>query len=74
MGAIYRTPKFFRCQALIVEGSFCSSLVTDSAEHCGAMTPQELQNLLDDLQPFRASRKRAWENLAENTWGSFAEC
>jgi hypothetical protein len=73
MGAICRTPKFSRCQAFDFGGSF-SSLVTDSAEHCGAMTPQELQNLPDDLEPFRAQTKRAWKNLAENTWGSFAEC
>jgi hypothetical protein len=37
------------------------------------MTPQELQNLLDDLEPFRASRKSAWENLAENIWARGAE-
>src|SRR3984957_9852657 len=29
------------------------------------MTPQELQDLLDELEASRASRKRAWENLAE---------
>jgi hypothetical protein len=32
------------------------------------MTPQELQDLLDELETSRASRKRAWENLAEIRW------
>lgn len=32
------------------------------------MTPQELQNLLDELQASRASRRRAWENLQEMRW------
>ena len=32
------------------------------------MTPQELQDLLDELEASRASRKRAWENLAEIRW------
>jgi hypothetical protein len=32
------------------------------------MTPQELQDLLDELEASRASRKRAWENLAELRW------
>ena len=32
------------------------------------MTPQELQNLLDELQASRASRRRAWENLQEIRW------
>jgi hypothetical protein len=32
------------------------------------MTPQELQNLLDELEASRASRKRAWENLQEIRW------
>jgi hypothetical protein len=39
-----------------------------STEHCGAMTPQELQNLLDELEASRASRRRAWENLQEIRW------
>jgi hypothetical protein len=32
------------------------------------MTPQELQNLLDELEASRASRRRAWENLQEMRW------
>ena len=32
------------------------------------MTPQELQDLLDELEASRSSRKRAWENLAEIRW------
>jgi hypothetical protein len=32
------------------------------------MTPQEPQNLLDELEASRASRKRAWENLQEIRW------
>jgi hypothetical protein len=32
------------------------------------MTPQKLQDLLDELEASRASRKRAWENLAEIRW------
>jgi hypothetical protein len=32
------------------------------------MTPQELQDLLDELEASRASRRRAWENLAEIRW------
>src|ERR1700722_943984 len=32
------------------------------------MTPRELQNLLDEIAASRASRKRAWENLAEIRW------
>jgi len=32
------------------------------------MTPQELQDMLDELEASRASRKRAWENLAEIRW------
>jgi hypothetical protein len=32
------------------------------------MTPQELQDLLDELEASRASRKRARENLAEIRW------
>jgi hypothetical protein len=34
-----------------------------------AMTPQELQNLLDEIEASRASRKRAWENLAASGAG-----
>jgi hypothetical protein len=30
------------------------------------MTPKELQDLLDELEASRASRKRAWENLRRN--------
>ena len=33
-----------------------------------AVNPQELQDLLDELEASRASRKRAWENLAEIRW------
>jgi hypothetical protein len=32
------------------------------------MMPQELQNLLDELEASRASRRRAWENLQEMRW------
>jgi hypothetical protein len=32
------------------------------------MTPQELQNLLDELEASRASRRRAWENFQEIRW------
>jgi hypothetical protein len=30
--------------------------------------PKELQDLLDELEASRASRKRAWENLQEIRW------
>jgi hypothetical protein len=39
-----------------------------SPEHYEAVTPRELQDLLDELEASRASRKRAWENLAEIRW------
>src|ERR1700730_19380173 len=39
-----------------------------SAEHYGRMTPQELQDLLEELEASRASRRRAWENLQEIRW------
>src|ERR1700674_1517236 len=39
-----------------------------SLEHICAMTPQELQTLLGELEASRASRKRAWENLQEIRW------
>src|SRR6202049_2298711 len=32
------------------------------------MTPKELQDLLDELEASRASRRRAWENLQELRW------
>lgn len=32
------------------------------------MTPQELQEMLDELQASRSSRRRAWENLREIRW------
>jgi hypothetical protein len=32
------------------------------------MTPQELQDLLEELEASRASRRRAWENLQEMRW------
>ena len=32
------------------------------------MTPQELQDMLDELEASRASRRRAWENLQEIRW------
>jgi hypothetical protein len=38
------------------------------------MTPQELQDLLIELELSRASRKRAWENLAEIRWVIKATC
>jgi hypothetical protein len=33
-----------------------------------SMTPQALQDLLDELEASRASRKRAWEILQEIRW------
>src|SRR6202790_1279236 len=30
--------------------------------------PQELQNLLDEFEASRVSRRRAWENLQEMRW------
>jgi hypothetical protein len=33
-----------------------------------SITPQALQDLLDQLEASRASRKRAWENLQEIRW------
>jgi hypothetical protein len=33
-----------------------------------SITPQDLQKLLDEREPSRASRKRAWENLQEIRW------
>ena len=39
-----------------------------SNEHIGSMTPQELQDMLDELEASRASRRRAWENLQEIRW------
>ena len=44
-----------------------------SNEHCQAMTPHgvaepELQNLLDEVEASRTSRRRAWENLQEFRW------
>jgi hypothetical protein len=33
-----------------------------------AFTPKELQDLLDELEASRASRKRAWEILQEIRW------
>ena len=32
------------------------------------LNPKELQDLLDELDASRASRKRAWENLQEIRW------
>jgi hypothetical protein len=32
------------------------------------VNPKELQDLLDEREASRASRKRAWENLAEIRW------
>jgi hypothetical protein len=32
------------------------------------MTPQELQDLLDELEASRVSRRRAWENVQEMRW------
>jgi hypothetical protein len=32
------------------------------------MTPQDLHNLLSELEASRSSRKRAWENLQELRW------
>lgn len=39
-----------------------------SSEHSWAVNPRELQDMLDELEASRASRKRAWENLAEIRW------
>jgi hypothetical protein len=33
-----------------------------------SMNPQELQELLDELEASRASRRRTWENLQEIRW------
>jgi hypothetical protein len=33
-----------------------------------SLDPQELQDLLDELERSRQSRKRAWENLQEIRW------
>jgi hypothetical protein len=33
-----------------------------------SITPQAIQQLLDELEASRASRKRAWENLQEIRW------
>jgi hypothetical protein len=33
-----------------------------------SLTPQALQDLLDELEASRASRKRAWETLQEIRW------
>ena len=33
-----------------------------------SLTPKALQDLLDELEASRASRKRAWENLQEIRW------
>jgi hypothetical protein len=32
------------------------------------MTPKAIQDLLDELDASRASRKRAWDNLQELRW------
>ena len=32
------------------------------------LNPKELEDLLDELEASRASRKRAWENLQEIRW------
>jgi hypothetical protein len=32
------------------------------------MTPQELQNLMDELVVSKTSKRRAWENLQEIRW------
>jgi hypothetical protein len=34
------------------------------------LTPKAIQNMLDELQASRASRKRAWENLQEIRLGT----
>jgi hypothetical protein len=33
-----------------------------------SLSPKELQDVLDELEASRASRKRAWENLQEIRW------
>jgi hypothetical protein len=33
-----------------------------------SVTPEEIRELLDELEASRASRKRAWENLQEIRW------
>jgi hypothetical protein len=33
-----------------------------------SMTPEALQDILDELERCRASRRRAWENLQEIRW------
>ena len=32
------------------------------------LSPKELQDVLDELEASRATRKRAWENLQEIRW------
>lgn len=40
-----------------------------SYEHCDkSITPKALQDILDELEASRASRKRAWEVLQEIRW------
>jgi hypothetical protein len=65
-----------RC--IVGHSAFCSLFgrATDSSEldrqcsteHYSHMMPQELQNLLNELEASRASRRRAWENLREMRW------
>jgi hypothetical protein len=68
-----------RCQSQhhpgIIEGWIFTELrstgakwIPLSTEHCWRMTPQELQDLLDEVEASRASRRRAWENLQEIRW------
>ena len=70
-------PKLECCEVNRRHGSELSTVRPTSAltfrlcsgEHIGMlMTPHALQELLDELEASRASRKRAWENLQEIRW------
>jgi hypothetical protein len=57
--------------AAVGNGAFRFSLIEHIVHmntSCVSLDPQELQDLLDELQRSRQSRKRAWENLQEIRW------
>src|SRR3984893_7627917 len=60
MGAICRIPKFSRSYKRLTDSVRLNTIAI--------VTPNALQDLLDELEASRASRKRAWENLAELRW------
>jgi hypothetical protein len=52
-------------------GSFVFALIARTVHmntYYVSLDPQELQDLLDELERSRQSRKRAWENLQEIRW------